>query len=193
MKGSAIIAATAAVLAGLLVFVFVQFQHGGEGSGVKVGLGRAEAACNEDTPRCLPKITFTDRAGTPWPPETLANKVVVVNVWATWCRPCAMEIPDLVDVYKRYKDRGVVLLGLMTDDVSDEELAAFRSQYGINYPIVQMDESLSRAFDYPQALPTTFIYDRRGHMTYGRPGMISAEMLESTLDELLAGSAAGSR
>jgi thiol-disulfide isomerase/thioredoxin len=184
MKGSAIIAATSAVLVGLLVFVFVQFQHGSDG--VKVGLGRAEAACREEAPRCLPKLTYTDTKGQPWPPEALANKVVVVNVWATWCHPCAAEIPDLVQVYGRYKDRGVVMLGLLSDDVGDAELARFSADYGINYPIVPMDDDLYRAFDHPQALPTTFIYDRRGHMRYGRPGMISAARLESTLDGLLA-------
>jgi len=185
MKGSALIAATAAVLAGLLVFAFVEFQHGDEGRGVRVGLGSAEAACREDAPRCLPKLTYIDRSGRAWPPELLANKVVVVNVWATWCRPCTMEIPDLAKVYSRYRDRGVVMLGLMTDDVTDEELVAFSSQYGINYPVVQMDEELARAFDYPQALPTTFVYDQSGHMRYGRPGLVTAEMLEEKLDELL--------
>jgi thiol-disulfide isomerase/thioredoxin len=185
MKGSAIIAATAAVLAGLLVFVFVEFQHGSEGTRVKVGLGRAEAACTEQAPRCLPRVTYRDTSGQAWPPDALAGKVVVVNVWATWCRPCTMEIPDLAAIYRRYKDRGVVLLGLMTDDVGDEDLAAFVSEHGINYPIVPMDGDLARAFDYPQALPTTFIYDRRGHMRYGRPGLITADQLESTLDDLL--------
>jgi thiol-disulfide isomerase/thioredoxin len=184
MKGSALIAATAAVLVGILVFIFVQFQHGGEG--VKVGLPRAEAACRDESPRCLPKLTYVDTKGQPWPPDALANKVVVVNVWATWCRPCAAEIPDLAQVYGRYKDRGVVMLGLLSDDVDDTELARFATAYGINYPIVFMDEELARAFDHPQALPTTFIYDRRGHMVYGRPGMVSASQLESKLDELLA-------
>ena len=188
MKGSAIIAAIAAILAGFLVFVFVQFNQSGEGPPVKVGFGHAEAACTDETPRCLPKITFTDRSGTEWTPAMLAGKVVVVNVWATWCRPCALEIPDLVDVYRRYKDKDVVLLGLMTDDVGDEDLVQFKNQYGINYPIIQMDEELGRAFDYPQALPTTFIYDRGGHITYGKPGMIDRDTLESALDKLLAGS-----
>lgn len=185
MKGGAVIAAAAAILVGILVFVFVQFQHGGDRRGVKVGMGRAEAACTEVAPSCLPKITFTDTAGTAWPPEALAGKVVVVNVWATWCRPCAVEIPDLVDVYRRYKDKGVVLLGLLADDVRGAELEAFAKQYGINYPIVPMEEELARVFDYPQALPTTFIYDRSGHKVYGRPGLITADQLESRLDELL--------
>ncbi|HYU15532.1 MAG TPA: TlpA disulfide reductase family protein [Candidatus Acidoferrum sp.] len=185
MKGSALIAATAAILAGALVFVFVQFQHGGKGSVVRVGMGRAEAACSEEAPRCLPKTTFLDTTGQAWPPEALADKVVVVNVWATWCRPCAMEIPDLAAVYSRYKGRGVVLLGLQADEASGKELDAFVSSHGINYPIVPMDEPIARLFDYPQALPTTFIYDRRGHMRYGRPGIITADQLESTLDQLL--------
>lgn len=187
MKGSAVIAATAAVLVGLLVLAFVELQHGEEGRGVRVGVGSAEAACREDAPRCLPKLTFIDRAGHAWPPELLADKVVVVNVWATWCRPCTMEIPDLAQVYQRYRDRGVVMLGLLADDVDDAALETFARQHGLNYPVVQMDEELARAFDYPQALPTTFIYDKSGHMVYGRPGMITAEMIEDKLDDLLDG------
>lgn len=185
MKGGALIAATAAVLVGLMVFVFVQFQHGSDGAAVRVGLGRAEAACSEEAPRCLPKVTYLDTKGQAYPPEALASKVVVVNVWATWCRPCIMEIPDLAAAYRRYRDRGVVMLGLMADDVGDAELDRFTSQNGINYPIVPLDDDLARAFDYPQALPTTFIYDKRGHMRYGQPGMISVEKLESTIEQLL--------
>jgi thiol-disulfide isomerase/thioredoxin len=184
MKGSAVIAAAAAVLAGLLVFVFVHVQQG-ENRGVMVGVRSAEAACRDEAPRCLPRMSFLDKSGRTWSPEALADKVVVVNVWATWCRPCTMEIPDLAKVYSRYKDRGVVLLGLMADDVSDPELKTFSTEYGINYPVIFMDDQMARAFDYPQALPTTFIYDRRGHMRYGRPGVMTADQLQSTLDDLL--------
>jgi hypothetical protein len=59
---------------------------------------------------------------------------------------------------------------------------------GINYPIVRMDEELSRAFEDPDALPTTFIYDRSGHMRYGRPGAMNAGQLESILDQVLSAS-----
>jgi thiol-disulfide isomerase/thioredoxin len=146
MKGNAAIVAVAALLAGFLVFVFVEFQHGGERRGVGVGVGRAEA-CGDASPRCLPKATFIDTTGQAWPPEALADKVVVVNVWATWCRPCAEEIPDLATAYRRYKDRGVVMLGLLADSVSDAELKRFVDEYGINYPIVPMDADLARALD----------------------------------------------
>jgi hypothetical protein len=70
--------------------------------------------------------------------------------------------------------------------VSAPELAAFTSRHGMGYPIVPLDDELARAFDYPQALPTTFIYDRRGHMRYGRPGVVTQDQLASTLDQLLA-------
>ena len=183
MKGSAVIAAAAALLVGILVFIFVQFQHGG-GKGVRVGLNKAEA-CTEVAPRCIPKMTFIDTTGMAFPPDTLAGKVVIVNFWATWCRPCAVEIPDLVDVYRRYKDKDVVMLGLLADDVNDQELELFIKQYGVNYPVVLVDDDIAKAFDYPEALPTTFIYDRRGHMEYGRPGLVSAGQLESTVDRLL--------
>src|SRR5687768_16439640 len=114
MRGTAgIIAAVTALLAGILVFVFVEFRGGGRGedAGMRVGLRKAEASSNEASPKCLPRMTMIDTAGMAWTPESLAGKVVVVNVWATWCRPCIFEIPDLIQVHRAYRDRGVVLLG----------------------------------------------------------------------------------
>jgi thiol-disulfide isomerase/thioredoxin len=183
VKGRAIFVALVGACAGLMAFVFLQFRepHGGVGVGVR----KAEAACREASPDCLPKLTFVDTEGRALPPEALAGKVVVINFWATWCRPCLAEIPDLAAVYARYKDRGVVLLGLITDAVPDEALASFARDHGINYPIVRADDALLEAFRSPEALPTTFVYDRHGHAAYVRPGQIEQRRLERLLDELL--------
>lgn len=188
MKGSALVAGLVAAMAALLVILFVEFKEGGPpGSrGVSVGISQAEAACNERSPQCLPHATLIDTTGQAWTPELLANKVVVVNLWATWCPPCKAEIPDLARVYSRYKSKGVVLLGVVTDDIDDAGLATFMKQLGINYPIVRADDDLIHDFDDPDMLPTTFIYDKRGHMQYGRPGAMSADQLESILDRVLA-------
>ena len=188
MRGAAgIIALASAVLVGTLVVVFVQFQDGGERRGVRVGgVGKAEAACTEQAPRCLPKITMMDLTGREWTPDELAGKVVVVNVWATWCKPCAEEIPDLMAIHRAYQKKGVVLLGLLNDSVGDEALLSFVERFGISYPVIRMDDDLYSAFDAPDRLPTTFVYDRSGHLHFGEPGIMRESRLEAMLDQLLA-------
>jgi len=187
MRGTAgIIALASAVLVGVLVVVFVQFNDGGSRSGVRLGgAGKAEASCNESSPRCLPKLTMMDLTGREWGPRDLAGKVVVVNVWATWCKPCAQEIPDFVKVQRAYQDKGVVLIGLLDDNVGDDQLDAFVERMGINYPVVRMDDDLYSAFAEPDRLPTTFVYDKTGHVYYGEPGIMSRARLGAMIDKLL--------
>jgi thiol-disulfide isomerase/thioredoxin len=188
MRGTAgIIALASAVLVGVLVVVFVQFNDGGSRTGVRLGgANKAEASCNESSPRCLPKLTMTDLAGREWGPRDLSGKVVVVNVWATWCKPCAEEIPDLEAVQRAYQGKGVVLIGLLNDDVADAQLDAFVERMGINYPVVRMEDDLFSAFGEPNRLPTTYVYDKSGHVFYGEPGIMSEERLGAMIDKLLA-------
>ena len=189
MKGTAgILVAVTAVLAGLMVFAFVEFRGGGEqgGGGVAVGVRKAEAACNDAAPQCMPRLTLIDHDGNAWTPEKLAGKVVVVNVWATWCKPCVKEIPDLVRVYKDYKDKGVVMLGVLDDNADDATAVSFAAERGINYPVVRMDDDLYRALDTPSMLPTTFVYDKSGHLRYGESGVVRPPQFTALLDELLA-------
>jgi peroxiredoxin len=172
------------------VFVFVQFRDTGPASGpaVRVGMRKAEAACNASATSadCMPRVTFLDTSGKFFTPETLAGKVVVENFWATWCGPCSQEIPDLAAAYRRFRDRDVVMLGVMTDEPTEAALAAFAKDHGINYPIVRGDADLEHAFGSPDALPTTFIYDKTGHVRYARPGTISSRELDRLLETLVA-------
>ncbi len=161
-------------------------------SGEKAKTGRAasnadetDSGCYQDGPNCLPPIDYIDAEGTVWTPELLKGKVVVINFWATWCGPCQHEVPDLARVYRKYKDKGVVLLGLMTDKVSDEKLKAFSEKYGLDYPVVRVDQMTSEAFGHPRNLPTNFVYNRTGHLVFDSPGAITAGALEREIKELL--------
>lgn len=190
MRGTAgIIALASAVLVGALVVVFVHFNDGGNRTGVRFGgAGKAEAACSDSSPQCLPKLTMMDLEGRDWGPRNLTGKVVVVNVWATWCAPCAAEIPDFVAVQKDYQDKDVVIIGLLNDSVGDDVLAGFVDRMHINYPVVKMDDGLYGAFGEPDRLPTTYVYDKTGHLYYGKAGVMSRERLGAMIDKLLAGS-----
>jgi len=188
MRGTAgIIALASAVLVGALVVVFVHFNDGGSRGGVRLGgAGKAEAACNDRSPRCFPKLTMMDLEGHDWGPRNLSGKVVVVNVWATWCPPCLQEIPDFVDAKSDYEKKGVVFIGLLNDSVADNVLASTIEKMHINYPVVKMDDGLYDAYGAPQRLPTTYVYDKSGHLYYGEPGAMTRERLGVMLDKLLA-------
>jgi thiol-disulfide isomerase/thioredoxin len=180
VKGRTLLSLVVAALFGLVAFLLVQFSDGG-----KVGIPKAEACTEASAMRCLPNVTFKDTSGKTYSKDALNGKVVIVNFWATWCHPCQGEIPDLAEVYAKYKDRGVVLLGVLTDDVDDGQLAAFSQRFGLNYPVVRVDDQIRSIFGSPDALPTTFIYDRTGHLQYGRPGAMNGSDLEAILGRLV--------
>lgn len=172
-----ILAFSGAGLVGLVVFLLIQFSN--------VSVKTAEAGCYQDGPNCLPPIDLVDESGTTWTPEELAGKVVVINFWATWCRPCQHEVPDLAKVHRKYKEKGVVILGLMTDQPADTQLDAFKKRYGLDYPVVRVSPPVSEAFGHPRALPTNFVYSRSGHLMFDSPGAITAGALEREIKELL--------
>jgi thiol-disulfide isomerase/thioredoxin len=156
--------------------------------GVKVGI-RSAAACSETKPaECLPDLGYIDTDGTAWTREGLANKVVMVNFWATWCAPCKAEIPALTATYQRHASEDFVLLGVMmdSDDVSEQALDSFVQRVGLDYPVVPIDSDIWSAFDAPSALPMTFIYDRIGKLRLRHRGALSESQLESVVKELLA-------
>jgi thiol-disulfide isomerase/thioredoxin len=144
----------------------------------------AAAACAGDD--CLPDVKYIDTDGVAHTPETLRGKVVVINFWATWCGPCKKEIPDLSKLYVKYKEQGVVMLGVLANDnPSDSDLLNFRSDYVMEFPVVRQSSDILVSFNYPEKLPTTFIYDRSGHRV-GAPviGAVKLDDLDATLARL---------
>lgn len=104
-------------------------------------------------------------------------RVVLVNVWATWCIPCREEMPDLLRLRRAYADRGLRLVLVSGDFASDREQAtAFLGEQGVDFPTYLKkgtDMEFIDAFDprWSGALPATFIYDDTGrlrHTIYGK-------------------------
>jgi thiol-disulfide isomerase/thioredoxin len=144
--------------------------------------------CTAASPDCRPKLTFIDTNGEAYPTDVLDGKVVVVNFWATWCHPCQEEIPSFSKVFTRYKGKGVVMLGVMTDDPDPATLLNFESDHELLYPVVRVDRDILNAFRYPDAIPTTFVYDPSGHLRASHRGPMSAAALSTVLDQILADS-----
>jgi thiol-disulfide isomerase/thioredoxin len=119
-------------------------------------------------------------------------KVVLVNLWATWCTPCREEFPDLMRFYRAYEDRGVSLV-LVSGDFSSETEAArdFLATQGVDFASYLKsgkDEEFIDAFDpaWSGALPATFVYDSRGQRKHSFLGPITYQSLETEVAPLLA-------
>ena len=107
-------------------------------------------------------FTLTDLQGKSWSLKALRGKVVMVNFWATWCQPCRREMPDLDALYKRFKDQGLVILG-----ISDEEAAKVKellAEQKVSYPILlDPGRKVNEAFRI-EGIPKNFVYDREGKL-----------------------------
>ena len=104
------------------------------------------------------------------------GKVVLVNLWATWCPPCREEIPALETLYKQYRSKGFVVLGI--DQGESASVAdAFARKFGVTFPILIDDaQQYGRAYA-AQGLPTSVLVDRSGRIVKGIDGeMTLAQM-----------------
>jgi cytochrome c biogenesis protein CcmG/thiol:disulfide interchange protein DsbE len=137
--------------------------------------------------RKAPNVVFMTADGKTYDLNKLTGKVVVVNFWATWCGPCRIEIPDFIEVYKNYKGRGVEIIGVSLDREEWEKVTPFVKKNNINYPIVMGNGEIARKFSNFNAIPTTFIIDKKGTIVDEHTGILTKAQLEAKLKPLLAG------
>lgn len=88
------------------------------------------------------------------------GKVVLLNFWATWCPPCRLEIPDIIELSKKYKDQ-LVVIGVSVDQ-DRSPVAPFVKQNKMNYPVIYGTDQIITDFGGISAIPTSFIIDTRG-------------------------------
>jgi len=182
MSTKALVGVLLAGTAGIVIFLFVHLSSGGS---VTVGTPKA-AACTKGNGECLPDVKYVDTQGHAYTSESLNGKVVVVNFWATWCHPCQKEIPAFSKAYDKYKAKGVLFLGVMTDQPTNNELLNFQSDFEMTYPIVRANLDILVSFNYPQALPTTFVFNRAGKQVYSHVGPLDESALGRLLDQYVA-------
>lgn len=104
----------------------------------------------------------------------LRGKVVVLNIWATWCRPCRTEIPELQALHERFAERGLELVGVSVDNSgSEEDIKTFMQEFRMTFPVWKdPDERVSTRF-LTVGVPTTFLIDREGVLRFKHIGPIA--------------------
>ena len=113
------------------------------------------------------------------------GKVVIMNIWATWCAPCHDETPDFVDLYNQYKEQGLVILGVSIDEQGKSVVKPFMEKYEVNYPMVIDDGSIMDKYGPTMGIPTTYIINKKGNLQYFAVGALTQKELEPRITRLL--------
>jgi cytochrome c biogenesis protein CcmG, thiol:disulfide interchange protein DsbE len=147
--------------------------------------------CAEGGPKgdLAPNFQLRDLTGNKVSLDEIRGNIVILDFWATWCPPCRMSIPELVDLQKRYKEKGVIILGISMDDpdgVTNNDLIAFSEKNNINYHILRADPKI--LMDYfggaSISIPTMFLVDRQGKIAAKHVGFVAGSV-ERSLKNLL--------
>ena len=114
------------------------------------------------------------------------GQVVVLNFWASWCGPCAIEAPDLEALWQDYQDRGVMFIGIGYVD-SKPKAEEFMATYGMTYPSgADLRTEISDAYAI-RGVPETFVIDQNGEVVYFAERVVTYNEIAAVLEETLAG------
>ena len=117
--------------------------------------------------------------------SSLKGKAVLLNFWATWCGPCKIEMPWLVELQKKYGPQGLQVVGVAMDDAGDKAITAFAHKMGVNYLILQGTERVADLYGGLDGLPTTFFLDRTGTVVDQAMGLESESLIEDSIKKSL--------
>jgi thiol-disulfide isomerase/thioredoxin len=134
----------------------------------------------------LPDFSVRDLQGRELSSADLRGKVVLIDFWATWCKPCKQEMPGYQRLAELYGSRGFAVVGFKFDAMADtEDPLLFARKIGVRYPLAVAPENLRQKFGGIEGLPTTMLFDRQGILRYKVIGFEYTDILESRIKPLL--------
>jgi peroxiredoxin len=141
----------------------------------------------------LPKIALLKPADFNKTRDSWKGQVVVLNFWATWCAPCVAEMPEFVKLHNEYNGKGVKVVAMSADDVTDANtlVARFVRDQGLPFQVYVQDTDDPQEMmdlvnkEWPGTLPSTFVYDKTGKLIYSRFKIIDREELTKVITEAL--------
>lgn len=134
----------------------------------------------------VPAMAVTLLDGRPLSLAALRGQVVLVNVWATWCAPCRVEMPLLEQTWRRHRAAGFTLLGASVDRGDPAAVRAFLAQRGISYPVAIVGPDVVQALGGVAGYPTSILIGRDGRVRHRVMGPIGPLTLEPAIRRALA-------
>ena len=125
-----------------------------------------------------PDFTLTSLTGKKYRLSELRGKVVILNFWATWCGACVREMPSLDALFREYKGKGLIVLGISSDR-DDELVKRFLNKHPVSYPVlIDKKGDLFVEKYVVSVLPMTYIIDKNGHIVEKLEGVQDFESKE---------------
>jgi cytochrome c biogenesis protein CcmG/thiol:disulfide interchange protein DsbE len=142
-----------------------------------------------------PAFTLEDLSGKKVSLASYKGKAVLINFWATWCAPCKIETPWLVDLRNQYAGQGFEILGVSTDDVDrddpkklsgeKQEIERFVQRMKMPYPVLIAGDTLDHPYGGLDVLPESFFVDRTGKVVAVQFGLTSKDDIEGNIRKAL--------
>ena len=144
-----------------------------------------------------PAFTLQDLGGKKVSLQSFRGKAVLINFWATWCAPCKVETPWLIELRNKYAGQGFEVVGISTegDDLAQDDkagwakdkaaIAKFVQQEHVPYPVLVNGDSLSEEYGGLDAMPTSFYLDRKGTVVAAEMGLTSESDMEANIQKAL--------
>lgn len=133
----------------------------------------ATAAEGVDVGATMPAYSTAMLDGSKFDVQGQKGKVVLLNVWATWCGPCRYEIPELQKLHAQYAAQGFAVVGVSVDEGNGDDVKQFVAENKITYPIAHDAEGKLATLLDTSVLPTTVLLDRNGKIVWKKFGAIT--------------------
>ncbi|MES2219939.1 MAG: TlpA disulfide reductase family protein [Acidobacteriota bacterium] len=133
-----------------------------------------------------PSFTLKSVDGKPVSLSDFKGKAVLLNFWATWCGPCKVEMPWLIEMQKKYASQGFTVLGISEDDGSTKQVSDFMAKMGVDYPVLMYNDQMNKAYGGIDYLPTSYYIGRDGKVIVEAGGLISESEMEANIQKILA-------
>ena len=124
----------------------------------------------------------------------LRGQPVLINIWATWCHPCRVEMPSINALYQDYRAKGLAIVAIATDEQGEPVVAPFLQTYGLTFPVLLDPQNMLGAQLQVPGIPASYVLDKRGRIVSFEIGARdwNSRQIRHLLDRLLAEDGGGS-
>jgi thiol-disulfide isomerase/thioredoxin len=153
---------------------------------IRPAIAAGQGVCNTAARPAKLSFTLTDVEGRRVRLVEYSGRVVLINFWATWCAPCKTEIPWLNELHLRYREQGLVVIGVSVDDAV-AKIRPFAQSMKMSYPVLvgSGEEGFKESYGPLLGFPTTLLISRSGEICIRHVGITQKEQLEREVRALL--------